>query len=247
MAINNPQYIVVHHVGGTDAQPLLDTSNFTFKQCDDLHKVRFNMLSELGYYVGYHYFIEKDGKLYQARKDNEEGAHTIGKNTSSLGICMAGNFDSTLPTEAQIKTLKDLVGRKMREYNIPVTNLYPHRKFAIKTCYGNRLTEKWIQEIMAPNAPVVRDPKKPKYNFTVAMGWSYTPSESVKALQNILKYERCLPENFVVDGKFQEATARALKTWQISHGITDFQLEADPKKIRAGMKTLIKLNELYSK
>lgn len=242
--MNKPIYIIVHHTGGTDSQPLLDTSHFTFKQCDDLHKAKFDMLSSLGFYVGYHYYIEKDGKLYQARKDNEEGAHTKGKNTSSIGICLAGNFDSTLPTEAQIKTLKELVAKKMKEHNIPISNLYPHRKFAIKTCYGNRLTERWIQEIMM--SPKI-DPNKPRYSFTTAMGWSYTPSESVKNLQKILQYERCLPANFVIDGKFQEATARALKTWQISHGITDFQLETDLKKIRAGMKTLIKLNELYSK
>ena len=242
---NNPQYLIVHHTGGTDAQPLLDTSNFTFKQCDELHKERFNMLSSLGFYVGYHYYIEKDGKVYQSRKDNEEGAHTIGKNTSSIGICLAGNFDSTLPTSAQITALKELLKKKVFEHNIPIANIVPHRTFAKKTCYGTKLADTWAQDLFKSSDSVVLV-GKPKYKFTMAMGWSYTPSEAVKNLQKILQYEGCLSKSYVVDGIFKDETARALKTWQISHGILDFQLESDVKKIRAGMKTLIKLNELYS-
>ena len=35
------------------------------------------MKSHFGFWCGYGYYIEKDGKLYQARYDDEEGAHTI--------------------------------------------------------------------------------------------------------------------------------------------------------------------------
>jgi hypothetical protein len=38
--------------------------------------------------VGYHYFIDKKGTIFQARGDNHEGAHALGYNTSSLGICV---------------------------------------------------------------------------------------------------------------------------------------------------------------
>lgn len=243
---NKPQYIIVHHTGGTDAQPLLDTSNFTFKQCDDLHKQRFNMLSSLGYYVGYHYFIEKDGKVYQSRKDDEEGAHTIGKNTSSIGICLSGNFDATLPTEAQKRSLVDLLLKKTKEHGINAMNIVPHRAFATKTCYGKKLSDSWARELILDSSIPPINPNKPKYKFTMALGWSYTPSEAVKNLQKILQYEGCLSKGYVVDGIFKDETARALKTWQISHGILDFQLESDVKKIRAGMKTIIVLNSIYS-
>lgn len=243
---NNPQYIIVHHTGGTDAQPLLDTSNFSFNQCNALHKEKFNMLSSLGFYVGYHYYIEKDGKVYQSRKDDEEGAHTIGKNTSSIGICITGNFDATLPTPAQVASLKTLLEKKVLEFKIPAINIVPHRKFANKTCYGNKLSDTWAQELLKFSSSSAVLVGKPKYKFTMALGWSYTPTDAVKNLQKILQYEGCLSKDYVVDGIFKDETARALKTWQISHGILDFQLESDVKKIRAGMKTIIKLNELYS-
>lgn len=145
---NRPIYLIVHHTGGSNANPLQDSSNFTFKMCNDLHRVTFNMLSSLGYWVGYHYYIEKDGKVYQARSDNEEGAHARGYNSHSLGICLAGNFDATDPTEAQKVALKALLLQKTAQYSIPATNVLPHRRFASKTCYGKRLPDTWAQDLM---------------------------------------------------------------------------------------------------
>lgn len=146
--MNNPIYLIVHHTGGSDSNPLQDSSNFTFDQCNQLHKERFNFLSSLGYYVGYQYYISKDGTVKQARADNEEGAHTIGKNNSSLGICLAGNFDATDPLPAQIASLRNLLIQKSAQYNIPPENIVPHRKFAIKTCYGDRLKDDWAASLV---------------------------------------------------------------------------------------------------
>lgn len=154
--MNTPQYLIVHHTGGSDANPLQDSSNFTFEQCNELHKQRFNFISSLGFYVGYHYYIEKDGTIKQARADNEEGAHTIGYNTSSLGICLAGNFDAMLPTEVQIKTLTDFLKTKSIQYGINLENVVPHRKFAKKTCYGNKLTDDWAANLIR-NLPNNKD------------------------------------------------------------------------------------------
>lgn len=126
---NVPSWIVVHHSGGSDSDPLSDSSNFTFEQCNELHKRRFGFISTLGFYVGYQYFIDKKGTIRQARADNEEGAHTIGYNTQSIGICLAGNFDVTLPTTGQIEALKGLLERLSTKYNIPKENIKPHRYF----------------------------------------------------------------------------------------------------------------------
>lgn len=141
--MNNPKYIIVHHTGGTDTNPLQDSSGFTFDQCNEQHKKSFNMISTLGYYVGYHYYISKDGTVKQARLDIDEGAHTIGYNSQSIGICLAGNFDATLPTDAQVKSLTTLLQQKATQYNVPLENIIPHRHFAKKTCYGNKLADNW--------------------------------------------------------------------------------------------------------
>lgn len=158
MNINTPEYLIIHHTGGSDANPLQDSSNFTFEACNELHKnnpnVNLGYPSSLGYYIGYHYYIEKDGSLHQGRLDTDEGAHTVGYNQKSIGICLAGNFDLTLPTEAQVATLKALLKAKTAQFNIPSTKVVPHRTFAKKTCYGQKLSDSWAASLLT-DAPVV--------------------------------------------------------------------------------------------
>src|SRR3990167_5299877 len=92
---NNIKYLIVHHLGGT-SNPLQDTSNQTFEEVNAWHrnardsdgsfKYHYGQPSSLGYYLAYHYLILKNGKVVQARADNEKGFHTIGYNEQSLGL-----------------------------------------------------------------------------------------------------------------------------------------------------------------
>jgi len=140
--MNTPTKIIVHHTGGSNQDPLADTSHHTFETVDKYHK-------SLGWgKIGYHYFIEKNGRVQQGRLDHETGAHTIGENNSSLGICLAGNFDATLPTVAQIESLKKLLIEKTSLYQIPANKILPHRTFSPKTCYGKKLSNTWAAELL---------------------------------------------------------------------------------------------------
>ena len=92
---NFPEMIVVHHSGGTNADPLADTSNHTAQIMEAYH------LSLEWEGLGYQYVIHKDGEIWAGRPEQYHGAHTTGYNKKSIGICLAGNFDATLPTLAQ--------------------------------------------------------------------------------------------------------------------------------------------------
>ncbi len=146
--MNQPEFLIIHHTGGTDADPLADSSGFTFQQCDELHRVKFGLRSSTGNYIGYHYYIERDGTVFQGRADNDEGAHTIKYNKRSIGICLAGNFDLTLPTPPQIASLKALLEAKMALYGVPASKVVPHRLFAQKTCYGRKLSDDWARSLV---------------------------------------------------------------------------------------------------
>lgn len=142
--LNKPEYIIVHHTGGTNANPLADTSHHTADMVDKYHK-------SLGWEgIGYHYFIEKDGALKKGRAENYHGAHTVGYNEISLGVCLAGNFDATMPTNAQVKTLRELLLDIKTRYLIPIEKILPHRNFANKSCYGRRLADNWAQSLLMP-------------------------------------------------------------------------------------------------
>lgn len=129
-----PKYIVVHHGGG----------NWSFHQVNAHHKKKWGFKSSLGFYLGYQRWISYDGKLFIARRDNEEGAHTVerGKphywNRNSIGICLQGNGCKEDFTKTQLSTLT----RELNKYDIPIM---AHRDISPTLCPSDRLC-KWLQE-----------------------------------------------------------------------------------------------------
>ena len=146
--MNKPEYIILHHTGGTDLNPKADTSNQTMEIIDAWHAKQKFPVSSLGWYCGYHYVIEKYGKIRKARQEDEEGAHTVGQNNTSIGICLTGNFDVYLPTSAQIASLKGLLRELVQRYGLAHYRVVPHRFFATKSCYGVRLPDNWGQTLL---------------------------------------------------------------------------------------------------
>lgn len=144
---NFAEWIIVHGTGGTQANPLADTSHHTFETVQNWHVNGLHWEN-----IGYHFFIEKDGKLREGRPVNYHGAHCRGYNTKSIGICVAGNFDATLPTKEQEVTLINLLKRLSNEYNIPADKMVNHRKFnKYKTCPGNKLSDSWARDLYLEN------------------------------------------------------------------------------------------------
>lgn len=45
--------------------------------------------------IGYHFVIDLDGTVEPGRPVQEIGAHTVGHNTNSIGICYIGGCDKT--------------------------------------------------------------------------------------------------------------------------------------------------------
>lgn len=165
--INEPKWIIVHHTGGTEQDPMASTKHHTFEIVNDWHRKLWpNFESSLGYHIGYHYFIDAQGKVMQGRTETDEGAHTVGKNTESIGICLAGNFDrpNEMPTEAQERTLVELIREIQKRWNISDDKIVPHRKFASKTCYGLNLSDDWVQSLLKKyeNAIQQEEPSQPE-------------------------------------------------------------------------------------
>lgn len=168
---NFPNKIIVHHTGGSDSKPLADTSHHTAQMVEAYHE-------SLGWDgIGYHYFIEKNGDVYFGRPEYRNGAHTLGQNTQSIGVCLAGNFDATLPTEAQINSLKALLKKICEKNNIPKSEIYPHRAFdKTKTCYGTKLGDDWARSLLKDEQSIIT-PDNPSQNAILT---------HIRAIQQIL-------------------------------------------------------------
>jgi N-acetyl-anhydromuramyl-L-alanine amidase AmpD len=103
--------------------------------------------------LGYHYVIHKNGDVWKGRPEHRNGAHATGWNEKSIGICLAGNFDATMPSEAQIASLRGLLKEIKAKY--PIKDTVPHRKYAQKTCYGKKLSDDWARNLIKDIAPNV--------------------------------------------------------------------------------------------
>ena len=137
---NKPKEIIVNHSG--DAA-LIDQT----LRINEWHKHEDFPQSGLGYYIGYHYLINKLGIVTQTRIDDDEGAHTKGHNFSSLGIGLEGDFNIENPTEKQCEALGKLLVEKTRKYWIASKKIAPHRAYSKTSCYGNTLPDDWARNL----------------------------------------------------------------------------------------------------
>ena len=87
--------------------------------------------------IGYHYVVYRDGSVHRGRDVAAIGAHTVGHNATSIGVCYIGGVDvcgnpKDTRTPAQRAALRDLVELLRTEY--PNATIHGHREFAAKAC-----------------------------------------------------------------------------------------------------------------
>lgn len=143
---NNPKRIIWHHSA-------INSDAHQATQINDGHRARNFPISALGFYGGYHLLIERDGTVFRFRNDNEQGAHAYGSNENSLGICLAGNFESQYPTEAQKTAFKIALRDAMKTWGIHPDQIFPHRSVTATACPGKNLYNTWAREILNDPEP----------------------------------------------------------------------------------------------
>jgi len=75
--------LIVIHCSATKSN-----KRFTLEQLRVCHNVRFHNKG-----IGYHYYIERDGHVYQTRDENKVGMHVKGYNAHSIGVCYEGGLN----------------------------------------------------------------------------------------------------------------------------------------------------------
>jgi len=90
---------------------------------------------------GYHYLIDRDGKVVAGRPLAKIGAHVRGHNAKSVGICLVGGFGSDAGdafsknfTPAQDMALRALIDTLQEEF--PGAKVRGHNEVANKACPG---------------------------------------------------------------------------------------------------------------
>ena len=118
--------IIVHCSATPEGQ------NFTAEDIDRWHKQK-------GWQgIGYHYVIYLDGSVHKGRNEEVIGAHCLGHNAYSIGVCYIGGLDKWTKapkdtrTDAQKQALIDLLKNLKEKY--PNAIIYGHRDFSKKDC-----------------------------------------------------------------------------------------------------------------
>ena len=87
--------------------------------------------------IGYHYVITLDGVVHKGRRLSEVGAHCLGHNHDSIGVCYVGGLDAAgnakdTRTAAQRRSLRELI-RELRMRYVGAT-VHGHNEFSSKAC-----------------------------------------------------------------------------------------------------------------
>ena len=92
---------------------------------------------------GYHWYIDRDGKLWEGRPEGTLGAHVRGHNSGTIGICWAGGLErDTGPnvgvwniTQAQEAQLIRLIGDIQKRWP-HATRVVGHKDLDATQCPG---------------------------------------------------------------------------------------------------------------
>jgi len=127
--------IILHHTASSQDKTTLQNVN-------NWHKARGFNKSSLGFFVGYHYLILGNGETIQTRRDNEIGCHCI-PNEGKVGICLCGNFEEEIPNPEQLTSLKTILERLKKYYNLGDEKIFAHCEKSQTLCCGKNLM-KWL-------------------------------------------------------------------------------------------------------
>jgi len=88
--------------------------------------------------IGYHYVIYRDGSVHNGRDINVSGAHCVGHNTHSIGVCYIGGCkaDGLSPKDTRTPAQKDALLKLLKQLRTlyPTAKIRGHRDFANKAC-----------------------------------------------------------------------------------------------------------------
>lgn len=147
------RYLVVHTAADARENGTYDT---TAADIERWHRAR-------GWSgIGYHKVVRRNGRIEDGRAETVIGAHTLGLNGQSLGICLSGHGDLQPMTQAQEQALIGLLVQLAQKYQVPPERIIGHREVnrlveqgqlgatyrTSKTCPGTKISMVHIRSLV---------------------------------------------------------------------------------------------------
>ncbi len=89
--------------------------------------------------IGYHFAIDPNGRVWQARPLELQGAHVKDNNPGNLGIVVFGNYEQIRPTAQSVNALDQMLAYAMQRFGVPLGRVYTHQELRPTACPGRNL------------------------------------------------------------------------------------------------------------
>ncbi len=134
-AMQGIQRVTVHHEGWTPV-----TFTDARSTAARIEKIRRIHTEDRGWSdIGYHYVVDRAGRVWNARPLQYQGAHVRDQNEQNVGILVLGNFDKQAPSNVQLQSLVEVLRVIQRKFNVPKSKVYTHQELAKTACPGRAL------------------------------------------------------------------------------------------------------------
>jgi tetratricopeptide (TPR) repeat protein len=136
--MTRPSRITVHH---TADQPAIASLGIRDPE-QYLRRIQDYCTGSLNWGdIGYHYLISADGRIWEGRSIQYQGAHAGNNslNRGNIGIALIGNFDRDRPTSSQVESLGSLLGALASVHEIRPSRIYGHKDLRDTGCPGKHL------------------------------------------------------------------------------------------------------------
>lgn len=139
--MNGVAYITIHH----DGLPQTLTSDgeresiSRLRSIQSAHTNRKSTSGEKWADIGYHYIIDRAGRVWEGRPIAYQGAHVQDRNENNIGVMCLGNFAKQSPSKAQTDRLDQFVAQLMRTHGIALRNVRTHQEWNPTECPGRSL------------------------------------------------------------------------------------------------------------
>lgn len=173
--------------------------------------------SRFGGGISYTFIIARSGRIFEGHGVSRVGAHTSGRNTTSAGICLVGNYEVQDMTPAQVNAIAWLLQHGVAQGWWRLATLTGgHRNVKSTACPGAKAYAQipHINSVATGGAPTAPTPGPA----------TPAPSTGQRTLfygargADVATMQRAVGVS--ADGIFGPATLRAVKAFQARHGLS---------------------------
>ena len=144
--LGTPTRITIHHEG----YKLVDFTDAGSTR-QRLNMVRSAHVGRGWSDIGYHFIVDRAGRVWEGRSLKYQGAHVSGNNEQNIGVMCLGNFELQRPSEAQLTSLRDTVRAIRRANSVSERAILTHKEITPTACPG-RLLQPRIDQMRSSHA-----------------------------------------------------------------------------------------------